>query len=297
LTELLPGVVEKARERQALIREKERADKTLRESEERYRLIANFTYDWEYWIGNDRRFLYVWPSCERITGYRSEEFLENHRLLDEITHPDDRARTRRHQEEEFNTERPCEFEFRILTRWGEERWINHACQEVRGAGGERMGRRGANRDITDRKRTEEKISHQNQELAKALEIVRQRQNELERLNRVLTDTNRGIVALNAELDEKARRRNFFHRGYRDWHCCRRPERIFEEYTQVHRSQQSVARGTGLGLSISRKLAHLLGGRIPVASTPGKGSVFSLELPLEALPPPENAVDRPAPAEK
>jgi signal transduction histidine kinase/DNA-binding response OmpR family regulator len=49
----------------------------------------------------------------------------------------------------------------------------------------------------------EELQHQNQELLNALEEIRTRQMELTRLNRELEDTNRGVVALYAELDEKA----------------------------------------------------------------------------------------------
>jgi signal transduction histidine kinase/DNA-binding response OmpR family regulator len=49
----------------------------------------------------------------------------------------------------------------------------------------------------------EEVQQQNQELLRALSELRQRQDELTRLNRELEDTNRGVVALYAELDEKA----------------------------------------------------------------------------------------------
>jgi anti-sigma regulatory factor (Ser/Thr protein kinase) len=49
----------------------------------------------------------------------------------------------------------------------------------------------------------EEVQRQNQELIHALEELRRRQEELEYLNRELEDTNRGVVALYAELDEKA----------------------------------------------------------------------------------------------
>jgi signal transduction histidine kinase/DNA-binding response OmpR family regulator len=49
----------------------------------------------------------------------------------------------------------------------------------------------------------QELQHQNQELVRALEEIRTRQAELVLLNRELEDTNRGVVALYAELDEKA----------------------------------------------------------------------------------------------
>ena len=73
------------------ITERKQAEEALRESEEKYRAVADFTYDWEYWLGLDGRYTYVSPSCERITGYRAEEFLHEPALLERIVHPDDRA--------------------------------------------------------------------------------------------------------------------------------------------------------------------------------------------------------------
>ena len=52
--------------------ERKHADETLKKNEERFRIMADFTYDWEYWVGPDGQFIYVSPSCERITGYRAE---------------------------------------------------------------------------------------------------------------------------------------------------------------------------------------------------------------------------------
>ncbi len=49
----------------------------------------------------------------------------------------------------------------------------------------------------------QELQYQNQELLRALEEIRARQQELTRVNRELEDTNRGVVALYAELDEKA----------------------------------------------------------------------------------------------
>ena len=55
--------------------------------------------------------------------------------------------------------------------------------------------------------------------------------------------------------------------------------IFEEYHQLDNAARDRGRGLGLGLSIVRRLGDLLGHRVTVRSTPGKGSVFAVEVPL------------------
>ena len=59
------------------------------------------------------------------------------------------------------------------------------------------------------------------------------------------------------------------------------ERIFDEFEQVNAGPRgdSMQRGTGLGLAISRRLARLLGGEISVESEVGRGSTFTVWLPV------------------
>jgi signal transduction histidine kinase/CheY-like chemotaxis protein len=71
--------------------------------------------------------------------------------------------------------------------------------------------------------------------------------------------------------------------------------VFESFTQVDASPTRRHGGTGLGLTIVRQLAELMNGQLGVASTPGVGSRFWIDLRLPVLPPERPAGTPPAPA--
>ncbi len=137
------------------ITERVRAEESMRESEERFRTVADFTYDWEYWIASDGGYQYMSPSCERITGYPPAAFLDDPGLLARIVHPDDREQVARMLHSETTSGNTVEMEFRIITRSGKTCWIGHVCQPVYAADGRWLGQRASNRDITERVQAEE----------------------------------------------------------------------------------------------------------------------------------------------
>ena len=133
------------------ITERKQAEQALRISEEKYRTVADFTFDWEYWRDPAGHYRYVSPACERITGYRPADFIANPALMLAIVHPEDQARIVRHFASKIESDEALDF--RIRTRAGEERWINHVCQAVYSVDGRWLGQRGSNRDITQYKQT------------------------------------------------------------------------------------------------------------------------------------------------
>lgn len=139
------------------ITERKAAEKRLMEEQLRYRTVADFTYDWEYWELPDGSLAYVSPSCERITGYDSESYLENPGLLMEIVVPEDRKILKGHQTVLGEGEQAQNVVYRIIRKDGVLRWIERTSKIVLGDQDEFLGIRGSNRDITNRQRTEDEL--------------------------------------------------------------------------------------------------------------------------------------------
>jgi PAS domain S-box-containing protein len=144
----------------------------LTQAEAKYRTVADFTYDWEYWANIDGTLYYVSPSCERVSGYSVQNFMDNPSLFSEIILPQDREMWDRHYCDAHPELEPQEIQFRIHRRDGEIRWIEHVCQPVTDNAGRSMGFRASNRDISNRKQAEI-------ELRSAVEEIRQLKNQLE----------------------------------------------------------------------------------------------------------------------
>lgn len=201
------------------LKHRKRLEKALLESEQRFRMLADFTHDWEYWIAPDGNYFYVSPSCERITGYHPDEFIRETGLFKKIIHPDDRALLDGHFNKDLMSRDATSFDFRIRSRNGKERWIAHICQPVYDENGHFAGRRASNRDITERKLAEQalhqahrKLERQVQKRSLQLKISAEELNakqkellnskfQLEQLNKELLETNKAISVLAKYIDK------------------------------------------------------------------------------------------------
>jgi len=140
-------------------------ERSLRQQEIKFRTLADYAYNLECWTRADGTFMYISPSCFRITGYAANEFMENPSLLEEIIFPDDKEKWQQHHRESDKQISLRELQFRITRRDGEVRWIAHTCQAVIGDDGQFLGYRSSNQDITQQKNYEEKLRQTLSEVA------------------------------------------------------------------------------------------------------------------------------------
>jgi len=131
----------------------------LEESREKYRILAEYSPNWEYWLGANGDYLYVSPACADISGFTPEDFTLNPDLMQNIIHADDLSLWTTHRET-VNTSTQhvaAPLNFRIIDRNGEEHWIEHICKPVIDAHGRFLGSRGTHRDITERKKVQQQL--------------------------------------------------------------------------------------------------------------------------------------------
>ena len=138
-----------------------RVEDVLRKSEAKFHTMADWTYDWEYWIQPDGQFHYTTPSVERVSGYTAAELTRDPGLLERMVFADDQALWLEHSLSHLPgaaSHELAELEFRIVTKGGAIRWVSHACRPIFDDGGTYQGRRVSIHDITERKRNETKLA-------------------------------------------------------------------------------------------------------------------------------------------
>ncbi len=131
------------------VSERYRMIQELQASEEKYRIVADKTHDWEFWLTPEKNYIYTSPSCERITGYAANEFLKDADLLRSLVVPEDLPLFDSHVHSVIHSPHADSMDFRIINRHGQLRWIQHVCQPIIDDAGKFLGTRGSNRDVTE----------------------------------------------------------------------------------------------------------------------------------------------------
>ena len=142
-----------ALEQKKMLENLEKNRKELETQAFRYRTLADNTYDFEYWIDPEGNYLFTSPSCLRIYGFPSTEFLSDPGLRRRVIYPADLAVFDRHLANE-EKHIPGQVEYRIMRPDGTQLWIAHVCQPVFSEDGEYLGVRGSSRDFSEHKKTE-----------------------------------------------------------------------------------------------------------------------------------------------
>ncbi len=136
----------------------QRIRRQLAEREHLFQLITENAADMIAVIDRNGQRLYNSPAYQRILGYGPAELAATS-SMDQI-HPDDRARVLEASAKARNTGRGERMEYRIRHKDGSWRFLESTANAIRSPEGETDGLVIVNRDITERKRAEEKLAHQ-----------------------------------------------------------------------------------------------------------------------------------------
>ena len=130
----------------------------LKESEERFRIIADYTCDWESWVGLDGNLVWINPAVEKLTGYSREEYSNMPDRLKQIIFNDDREMILSHFENGLKFRlSDNDVEFRIKCKDGSLKWVSLSYQPIHSDTGECLGLRSSIRDINERKQAQEML--------------------------------------------------------------------------------------------------------------------------------------------
>jgi len=152
------------------------AEEKLRESEKRFRALIEYSYDGLTLLDTQGQIIYYSPSIERITGYTSDERVEQSGLA--LVHPDDREQgTRDLREIVLNPGAVNSGVYRIRHKNGSWRWVESVTRNLLTEPGVQAIVMNT-RDITDRKQAEELLLAAHSQLQAHLAEIEKLQIEL-----------------------------------------------------------------------------------------------------------------------
>ena len=130
-----------------------RSELATRMSEQRFRAIANYTYDWEVWVGPTGRVFWLNPAACRISGYEMKELLTMRDYPGPLVYESDRERVMQQFGSAVAGSTGSE-EFRLQRKDGTTVWVEMSWQPIYDDKDNPLGHRESIRDITSRKQAE-----------------------------------------------------------------------------------------------------------------------------------------------
>jgi PAS domain S-box-containing protein len=130
---------------------------SVSETDRLFEAIANYTYDWESWLGEDRRPLWINPAVERMTGYRVAECLAMPDYPLPLVHAEDRPLIAQVLAEAAAGRSGNDVAFRVLRKDGTTLWAAVSWQTLLDEAGRSFGFRTSVRDIMERKHAEDAL--------------------------------------------------------------------------------------------------------------------------------------------
>lgn len=132
-------------------------ERLLSESKERFRVVADYTYDWESWLDLDGSLVWVNPAVEKLTGYAVADCLKMEDYPLSMIIVEDRPAIAQVLTKARKGIAGNDFEFRVSLRDGTPKWFAVSWQALLDHRGKPIGVRMSMRDIEDRKRIEEEL--------------------------------------------------------------------------------------------------------------------------------------------
>jgi diguanylate cyclase (GGDEF)-like protein/PAS domain S-box-containing protein len=129
----------------------------LRESEAKFRAIADCTVNWEVWWGPDGKPRWINPSVKQYTGYTVEECMAMPDFAATLIHPEDMPRVAPEFSKGLQGYRGDDLEFRCVRKDGSIVWLSVSWVPITDAKGVFTGFRTSGRDITERKQAESEL--------------------------------------------------------------------------------------------------------------------------------------------
>jgi PAS domain S-box-containing protein len=136
---------------------RKRTELVARMTDQCFRAIANYTYDWEVWVGPPGRVLWTNPAAQRITGYSIKEIMAMSDYPGSVVYEQDRDRIQRAFRSALKGSTGNDVQFRILRKDGKVIWTEISWQPIYDDDGNSLGHRESIRDITSRKEAEEEL--------------------------------------------------------------------------------------------------------------------------------------------